>query len=260
MVYLKFDNIAVISNNNNAKRMRIIEQIKVILRANKYKTNTDRGGIAYLHQSIKPGHTVLDIGAHKGGYLYFINKLVGDSGTVVAFEPQSSLYAYLKTLKPMFEWNRTTIEQLALSDTKGKVTLFIPANKHDSSSPGATLVPHAERKDFHTEEVGTETLDNYCKSHQLKPDFLKIDVEGNELNIFKGGMDTLTKYKPKIIVECEERHIGKDKVMETIRFLENLNYSGRFIKDDEYLPLTQFDFAVHQDTSRKPYCNNFIFE
>jgi len=90
---------------------------------------------------------------------------------------------------------------------------------------------------------------------------LKIDVEGNELNIFRGGVDTLKKYKPKILVEIEARHVGQDKAVETFDFLEALGYKGYIIADLSYLPLTEFNFDKHQNTGDKGnYCNNFIFE
>jgi len=114
--------------------------------------------------------------------------------------------------------------------------------------------------EFKTEEVQTETLDSYCKKHNIKPDFLKIDVEGNELNVFIGGIETLKKYRPKILFECEERHVGKEKVLKTFSFLEKMGYKGQFIAGDKILPLSIFDFAIHQNREIKPYCNNFIFE
>ena len=116
------------------------EKIKLIYRANKYKNKDDRGGISYLKSAIREGQTVFDIGAHKGGYLYFIEKLVGNSGKVFAFEPQSVLYKYLLKMKPLFLWDNVTIEHLALSDIRGTTTLYIPTNKTKTTSPGATIV------------------------------------------------------------------------------------------------------------------------
>ena len=94
----------------------------------------------------------------------------------------------------------------------------------------------------------------------MHPDFLKIDVEGNELPIFMGGAEILKKYKPKIFVECEARHVGRERVLETFSYLQNLGYKGSFIKDTDFLPLTDFDIDLHQNLGLKPYCNNFIFE
>ncbi|HCN83958.1 MAG TPA: hypothetical protein DIT07_10125 [Sphingobacteriaceae bacterium] len=243
--------------------MKFIERIKLQYRANKYKNKNDKGGIAYIHSAINAGDTALDIGAHKAGYLYFMLKLVGNSGKIYAFEPQLNINRYIVKIKALFRWDNVTIEHLALSDTAGSVTLFIPNGKKDkTSSPGATIVEQKGRTDIGaTESVITETLDSYCSRHNIKANFLKIDVEGNELKVFQGGIETLKKHKPKIIVEIEARHVGQQKVLETFRFMENLGYKGRFIHDMEYKQLVLFSFAEFQNTSdMKNYCNNFIFE
>lgn len=243
--------------------MKFIEGIKLKLRANKYKTKNDIGGIAYINSTIEKGQTVFDIGAHKAGYLYFFVKQVGSKGRVVAFEPQSNLYQYIKKIKELFKWDNVTLEHLALSDHAGTVTLYIPTKKAGKgSSPGATIVDQKGAANFaKTENVSTETLDSYCKQHNIKPDFLKIDVEGNEFNVFKGGVETLKKYKPKIFVEIEARHVGKEKVVETFEFLQKLGYQGKFVYGLAYKPLSEFDFEKYQNTEDKNnYCNNFIFE
>jgi len=243
--------------------MKLIEGIKLKLRANKYKNRDDIGGIAYINSAIKKGQTVLDIGAHKAGYLYFMLKHVGDNGKVFAFEPQSNLYQYIKKIKGLFKWDNVTIEHLALSDTTGMVTLYIPTNKvSKGSSPGATIVEHKGHSNYSvTENVSTETLDSYCNRHNIKPDFLKIDVEGNELRIFQGGIETLRKWKPKIIVEIEARHVGQEKVLETFKFMESLGYNGHVVHGLDLIPLTNFNFEKYQNTNdMKNYCNNFVFE
>lgn len=88
-----------------------------------------------------------------------------------------------------------------------------------------------------------------------------MDVEGNELRIFYGGVDTLTRYKQKIIVEIEARHVGQEKVLETFKFMESLDYSGYILHGLECIPLTNFSFDKYQNTiDKKHYCNNFVFE
>ncbi len=243
--------------------MKLIESIILRHRANKYKYKNDKGGIAYVNASIEKGQTVIDIGAHKAGYLYFMLKRVGPTGQVFAFEPQSILYQYIKKMKGLFRWDNITIEHLALSDAEGTATLYIPTNKKSkTSSPGATIVAYKEPASFGaTETVSTETLDVYCNRHNIQPAFIKIDVEGNELRVFQGGINILKKYKPKIIVEIEERHVGKEKVLETFNFLESLGYNGQMIHGLARIPLANFGFEKHQNRhDMKNYCNNFIFE
>ncbi len=243
--------------------MKIIEKIKLLHRATQYKNKYDKGGIDYILNSVTAGQTVLDIGAHKAGYLYFMRQQVTLSGKVFAFEPQSLLYNYIVKIKQLFNWQNLQVEHLALSDAPGKVTLYIPSHKKmNTSSPGATIVAAVATNDVRaTEEVETETLDAYCKRKNIQPNFLKIDVEGNELRIFKGGVQTLQQYKPKIMVEIEARHVGREQAVETFIFLQQLGYTAHFIAGIQRLPLKDFNFDTHQNIDdMKNYCNNFIFE
>jgi FkbM family methyltransferase len=244
--------------------MKVIEKIKLVYRALQYKNKYDKGGIAYILASIKKGNTVMDIGAHKAGYLYYFRKKVTESGRVYAFEPQGILFNYLTSIKKQFKWTNVEVEHIALSDSTGKVTLYIPSHSKptNTSSPGATIFKAAASGEIQsTEEVVTETLDSYCNRKSIHPDLLKIDVEGNELRIFNGGLQILKKYKPKIIVEIEARHVGENQVLETFSFLENLGYTGKFIHGINRIPLKEFSFARYQNRGdMKNYCNNFIFE
>jgi len=242
--------------------MKLFERIRLVYRALKYKYKNDKGGISYLLSSVKKGDTVFDIGAHKAGYLYFLVKKTGRQGKVFAFEPQSTLFGYIVKLKALFGWDTVTIEHLALSDKAGTVNLYIPSDsKHAVSSPGASIV----KLDYpggvgSTEEVSTITLDEYCSRSGIRPDFLKIDVEGNELRIFEGGIKTLTDCQPKILVEIEARHVGRDQVFQTIGFLQKLGYQGYFIQGVNQLPVSAFNFDKHQNPDiQDMYCNNFIF-
>lgn len=243
--------------------MNWIQKFKLKHRALKYKNRDDKGGIAYIHEAVKKGDTVLDIGAHKGGYLYFMQKIVGQGGQIHAFEPQSALFSYLVKMKPIMQWDNVTINNIALSDSDATATLFIPANVTDqSSSPGATIFDqHTLAEVAKTETVHTTTLDFYCEKHHIQPHVLKIDVEGNELKVFKGAIQTLKKHKPKIIVEIEASHVGKSQVLATLEFLKELGYEGKLIHGMQQLPLSEFSFEKYQNKEdMKNYCNNFIFE
>lgn len=217
----------------------------------------------FIKSSLKSGDTAFDIGAHKGGYLNLMRRCVGNQGLVIGFEPQNVLYEYLSSIKKSLNWSNVKIEHLALSDKEGKSKLYIPANKvKQDSSPGASLLNITSMNNIHRkEEINTQTIDNYINQNQLNPTFLKIDVEGNELNIFKGGESLLSTVKPKILVEIEARHIGEEKVMETIEFLKEMNYSGKFIHKKELINLEKFTFTKYQNAlNMNEYCNNFIFE
>lgn len=243
--------------------MQFIEKIKVQYRAQKYQTKLDPGEIAYLYSVLKPGDTALDIGAHKAGYLYHLQRAVGANGMVHAFEPQPTLFNYLEEVVAVFAWQHVQVHERALSDKNSEKPLYIPLNKTGSStSPGATLVPHSSRADYRkVEGIKTILLDDFCQAYQFVPKLIKIDVEGNELAVFKGGVGTLERHRPKILVEIEARHIGKEKALACFQFLMDIGYEAYFIQGKSKRPLADFIFEEHQNPARsKPYCNNFIFE
>ena len=192
-----------------------------------------------------------------------MQKLVGPKGQIHAFEPQSLLFAYLVKMKPIMRWNNVTINNIALSDNDATATLYIPSNlTGQASSPSATIYEqHNLGAVTKTETVHTTSLDQYCEKHQIKPDVLKIDVEGNELKVFKGAIQILQKFKPKIIVEIEAIHVGKEQVLETFSFLNQLGYQGKIIHGTIHIPIAEFSFEKYQNVDdKKSYCNNFIFE
>ena len=243
--------------------MKLLEYLKHRCRAGRYKNKNYRGGIAYIKSAIKEGQTVFDIVSHKAAYIYFMRRKMWDKGKIVAFEQQENLYLYISKINKLFRWNNVTVEHLALSDSEGETTLFIPANKvSKASSPGATIVKSKfNSTQYTTESVSTETLDSYCKRNLFFPDFLKIDVEGNELKVLQGGIETLKKCKPNILIEIEARHVGQNTVLETFKFLESLGYMGYLLHGMEQIPLPDFSFDKYQNLNdRKNYCNNFVFE
>ncbi len=240
---------------------RSIEKTKLRLRAGKYLHKEDPAGVQYIRDTIIKDAVVFDIGAHKAGYLYYFLQQLHHSGHIYAFEPQSVLYTYLTRLKHLFNWDNVTIESFAVSEKNGTASLCVPHNHGKASSPCATIIDSCMQFDFqYSEEVQTISIDDYCRKHAIIPDFLKVDVEGNELPVFKGAEKTLQKYKPRILFECEVRFVGHERLAETLQFLSGIGYNGYFISGKETHPIAGFDHRVHQDLAADSYCNNFIFE
>ena len=241
--------------------MSFIELLRLRIRANKYRRRSDPGGIRFLLETLQAGQTAFDIGAHKGGYAYWMLHRVGKQGRVYAFEPQKTLFDYLVQLKNNLGWQHFIVEHLALSDRIGTADLRIPLKHTKSSSPGASIFKTAfEEDNLRIETVNVTTLDAYCQQHAVVPHLLKIDVEGNELAVLQGAEQTLRSAHPAILIECEARHIGVEQMRKTFAYLEQMGYRGYFIERLDFRPLAEFDVGKHQTEGRKPYCNNFIFQ
>lgn len=242
-----------------------MNKLKYIYRGLRYRFLIDPAEIAYLLKSLKPGSTAVDVGCHKGGYLYWMRKKVGKTGKVYGFEPQPKLYDYLREVKEAFNYENVIIENMGLSDQAGTFELHVPA-PGGSTSPGATLSPVNAEDHLQTIAIPTSTLDDYFYHRGILPDFLKIDVEGHEKQVLLGGTKLLMEHGPAILMECERRHLKEGTVFDVFNVLDQFGYTGYFIQERKVLPLESFDVELHQKVgpgrfwAAPDYANNFIFE
>ena len=241
-----------------------MDKIKFLYRAYRYRYFLDVQEIKFLRRQLNEGEVAVDIGSNKGAYLYWMRQCVGPSGQCFAFEPQLKLFTYLKKMPSLFSWKNVWIEQKGLSSKSGKALLNIPPNKK-GHSPGATLNQPEHKHGFEQKEVVISTLDHYFADLHLPPDFIKIDVEGHELDVLKGAKAILKRSKPKLLIECEQRHLQDHLVKDVFDLLEQLGYNGSFFYMNKQLSIKQFVPDRHQKTlDGKPhdkanYVNNFYF-
>ena len=207
---------------------------------------------------VKPGETVVDAGANKGAFTYWLRKAVGPQGKVHAFEPQPKLASYLELIRAKFGWTNVVIHSTALSDTSGTAILHVPGG---GVSPGASL--EAQETAGERFECQVETLDRVCSGERLA--FLKVDVEGHELALFRGAAESIARDRPPILFECEARHLTKHSMRDVFRWLEQRGYRGHFIAGRKLLPILHFHEAQHQRNAgaqfwnEPDYFNNFLF-
>lgn len=149
-----------------------------------------------MQRFVKTGDTVFDIGAHFGFYTLLLSNLVGKKGKVFAFEPNPELLPSLrKTLKSLAN---VELWEIALSDREGKVNLFVP---EDASMASLSDWTEGIAGNVHTVACEMQRLDDLVEAGKLPvPKFIKCDVEGAELSIFKGGINTLNRADAPVIL------------------------------------------------------------
>jgi FkbM family methyltransferase len=146
--------------------------------------------------AVRRGVTVLDIGANVGAYTLMFATWVGDQGKVFAFEPAPDARAGLRTHVTMNGFDgRVTIVESAVAASMGSARFALHPSGGASSLATNSLgdVPHID--------VATETIDNFCRTRALLPAVIKIDVEGAELDVLKGGRQALALPGLHIFVE-----------------------------------------------------------
>jgi FkbM family methyltransferase len=262
-------------------------KLRYLYRAYRYRYRVDRAELRFVRESLKPGQVAVDIGCHKGAYTYWMRRQVGTSGTVFAFEPQPRQVAYLHEAFSSFPFGNVVLVPKALSDKVGQASLHIPdgAGKTHAASlesrcrePSDTVgwasptnsssqveVGNAHPTACSTLNVDVTTLDAFFNDQPRGPDFLKIDVEGHELAVLRGGLNILEMHRPTLLIECEARHRPDGDVGPVFNFLQSLGYQGTFFQNGHRRPLTEFDSATHQrsgsnsDDLPPGYVNNFAF-
>ncbi len=164
------------------------------------------------------GAVFCDVGAHKGIITsHFIN-LAGPSGKVYAFEMNPYSHQVISYLSS----NNCIIENMAVSNTNGTIDYY---GDFDEASANILGYDTNYKKMNKKGEIKSITLDEYFKDKIVN--YIKIDVEGAELSVVKGGMETLRKCKYAVI-EC---HFNEDW-KELCEFLISNEFSFRNLVDD----------------------------
>lgn len=146
--------------------------------------------------AVRPGTTVLDVGANVGAYTLVFATWVGEHGRVFAFEPAPDSCEGLRAHVALngFE-DRVTIVEAAVSGSAGRAPFAI----HPSG--GASSLALGSVANATQISVPTDTIDGVCKAYGLLPAVIKIDVEGAELDVLKGARNVLALPGLAVFVE-----------------------------------------------------------
>lgn len=146
--------------------------------------------------TVKPGMTVIDIGAHIGYYTLLFAKFVGPNGRVVAFEPLPVNFELLNRNIQLNELTHVQAFSQAVFSGNEEIILTVPDDLRHS---GDASVYHGRgTKQFRVPAI---TLDSFCNSAGLRPDILKMDVEGAEYDVLIGAKRTMDLHRPKLLIE-----------------------------------------------------------
>jgi len=172
---------------------KLIQENEWGLRAQRDETNM----IRILRSTLTSTSNCVDVGAHKGVFLkHFL--LLSPEGCHFAFEPLSGLASSLKENFPT-----VNIFPCALGNHKGRATFCHVLNLPGWS--GLKTQPYPVESKVEKIEVEIKTLDETLPS-DVRVDFIKIDVEGAELEVLQGAKAVIKKYKPIILFEHAKIH------------------------------------------------------
>ena len=164
------------------------------------------------------GMTVLDIGANVGFFSLLLSRLVGQKGHVISFEPFPRNIDFIHQHIALNAVNNIDVRPVAIADKEGKA-FFSSPEFHEQGFL-------AESGDL---EVMVTTLD-VMESQVSNVGFIKIDVEGAEVEVLKGGHKFFQRHRPVILLATH----GKSQVISCREILETYGYSMKLLSQDLY--------------------------
>ena len=202
-----------------------------------------------LCRLVPRGRAAVDAGANRGVYAYWIAQRATH---VYAFEPSPGPSGYLRRARV----SNVTVLDVALSNTRGEGVLHVPAVDGEAS-----LGAHVDHERATPVPVELACLDDFGLTDV---GFVKIDVEGHELQVLQGGAGTIGRCRPVLFVEIEQRYqLGA--ITDVFDYItDDLSYGyGYSWHRGRLVPLADFHLGRDQTATTGDwtgrYINNFVF-
>ena len=179
----------------------------------------------------------IDVGANKGLYSLELEKI---SNEVIIFEPLKKMFKDLEILLK----KKTKKFNYALGNSFSNKKIKIPILSGSLSYGRASLTN--KFKKYKSKIIKVRKLDYLSKKKKIyknnkKVDFIKIDVEGYELNVIQGAKNLIKRDKPIILIELELRILGNKKIKRIFNFFNKLNYNVYYTDNGKNFKSTNFN-------------------
>lgn len=166
----------------------------------RFKDDFEKGEQSFLLGFLQPGMVVLDIGAHQGLYTLLASREVVPDGQVISFEPSPRELRRLRWNLRLNRCPNVRMEPLALGSDEDAAELFVCLGRETGCN---SLRPPTVSEMTKPIKVSITTLDNYCQKAGIDVvDFVKLDVEGAEMEVLRGARRLLSQ-KPRPVIMCE---------------------------------------------------------
>ncbi len=217
----------------------------------------------FLIKNLQPDSVFFDLRANCG-YYSLLGATIADKGSIHAFEPSPSTEKILS--KNAKGKANIIVNKKAVSNKDGYSDFMeFPARYSTSSTLRPDLFKdklwakrfvHANAK---IEKVETITLDSYCAEKKIGPDFIKIDVEGNEDNVIAGTRETLEKSRPTVIMEVWDGvRLNNSAHLRAAKMLRGQGYESYLINDEG--GLTRTDNLTELCVRKNEDSDNVVFK
>jgi FkbM family methyltransferase len=175
-----------------------------------------------LHKVVEPGNTVVDIGANRGSFTFAAASIAGPTGHVISFEPNPTQCRIIEEEKVKNGFKNITLHNVGLADENATLDLHIP--DINSGEASFTTLKYENQTAVQVPvKIGDEVLPK-----GLTPRLIKIDVEGFEIRVIRGLLQTISRTRPIIMTEANNDHLvrGGSSRVELLNQLVSMKYHG----------------------------------
>ncbi len=185
-------------------------------------------------KELRNGMVCVDIGSNIGYYALLESKIVGKNGKIFAIEPSPENFNYLNNNLKLQNFSNTETHQIAIGNQDGTAKLTV-GNKsnHSKVITEYQTIPNG----LDVISVPIKKLDTFVQEQNIsKIDFVRMDVEGFELNVIEGMKNVLRKLRPMIQVEVHKKFLGAKNTKKLLEIFKDEGYDIKHYvpKDMEY--------------------------
>lgn len=173
----------------------------------------ERRELRLMASMLASGDTMIDLGAHVGYFALHAAKAVGPAGRVLALEPAPANFERLQRNIDLGPAPQVTAIQAAVGERSG-VAAFQLVDEPGESGWGSLMLAPGE----HTREISVDVLsvDDLVARHDVEQvTFIKMDVQGSELDALRGATQTLQRWAPNVLCEVVEAWWGPSQTTTT---------------------------------------------
>jgi FkbM family methyltransferase len=173
--------------------------------------------VAILRSIVEPGDTFFDVGANIGFYATLAARLVGERGTVVAFEPDPQNLKLLRRNASLNKCDNLEVRPVAVGAEEGQASFSLDSATGATGHLGEDLTQGEEtvgQGRVIIVQTEVETIDSVARSAKVRPNVIKLDIEGGECEALRGARNVLAESRPIVISELNGA--GGQEVLEIL--------------------------------------------
>jgi len=201
----------------------------------------------WIMANLRPGAVFFDVGAHFGWLSLKAARRVGRNGRVVAFEASAPAVEILSYHQRVNRLPQMNIIAKAVSDTDDAEIFYLldeGLSSRNSLMTGASGLPFLdgpEKPAKSASRVPAIKLDTYCEAAQLRPDVIKIDVEGAEGKVLRGASEILRRFRPALVLSTHPYWLPPSESVEAI--LDMLAGYGYRVNDSHIVQFQGYEIG-----------------